>query len=769
MKIKFITFSGIFIFFFTAFLFSQESADTSDISFKPNTNHTITIDRFDNTEVKIDGALDEPVWKKLKRFANFSEVSPGDNTKPEEETEVMSYYDNDNFYIGIICYEKDMSKLRATISERDKMFNDDFAGIILDTYKDSKSAYEFFVNPYGIQGDLMWNSSGNEDETYDAVWYSESKIYKDRWTCEIAIPFKSIRFENIPEQEWHFHLLRIRPRDNRYQYSWLPINRDAPSLFTDYGILKGIKNVKTGKNFEILPYTLASQSGSISDRNNADSKFENDKIKGQMGLNLKYGITSNLTADFAINPDFSQVEADAGQIDVNTTFALFFTEKRPFFLEGNNIFNSPTNVVYTRSINSPLFAFKLSGKIGGKADLGFISAYDDKSPFMIPLTESSEILSTERKSLSNILRLKYDLGQDSYLGMIYTDREVKKDNNKFFDIDGYNRVLGIDGSLRFLKNYSVTFQLLRYFTKEINDTSLYYNPETFGKGNYTASFDGESFSGFGGVLRFDRSAKHWNFNTTYTSTSPEARRDNGYISSNNFHELSTWQGYTFFTDTKVVNRIQPSAYGMIRYDYDGKLKEQFLQTELYLQFTKQITFDAIYFLVNNEDFGGVFNKDVNRFSVNMNLNTFKKIQGGFYLEFGKSIVRETPSYVGYLKYYQGWATIKPVDRLVSELSYVYYDLAKSFDGEKLFTGYIFRDKTTYLFTKNISLRLVLQYDSFQQKFDIDPLLSYKLNPFSVFYLGSTHAFSEIESPGSKPRYIETDRQLFLKFQYMWRL
>ncbi|MFA5404162.1 MAG: carbohydrate binding family 9 domain-containing protein, partial [Ignavibacteria bacterium] len=193
-----------------------------NVKYLSNTFKSFSINRYDNTNIKIDGDLNETVWNKASRFANYCEISPGENTKPQVETEVMMYYDDDNLYFGFICYENDISKLRKTLCERDKMFSDDFCGFFLDTYNEGRQAYELFVNPYGIQGDLMWNTPGNEDDTFDMIWYSEAKVYKDKWTIEIAIPFKSIRFPNKKVQDWQIQFLRIRPRENRYQYSLMP-------------------------------------------------------------------------------------------------------------------------------------------------------------------------------------------------------------------------------------------------------------------------------------------------------------------------------------------------------------------------------------------------------------------------------------------------------------------------------------------------------------------------------------------------------------------
>ena len=479
---------------------ANDTSKTSDTSsFKPNTNINVSVPRINSADIDIDGILNESAWLKAKKFENFSEVEPGDNTKPSVNTEAFVFYDDENIYIGFKNYEPDIKSLRKTFTSRDMIFSDDWVGFFFDTYNEKKQAYELIVNPYGIQADLMWNAPGYEDETFDAIWYSDAKIYSDMWTVEIVIPFKSIRFPNKPEQMWNFLLFRNHPRANREQISWSSLSRDDPTLYTRAAKMSGINNIKGGNNLEILPYALGSQKGFITDYGNANSDFDNEKVSGQFGLNVKYGVTSNLTSDLAINPDFSEVESDAAQVDVNNTFALFYPEKRPFFIEGNDIFKSPMDIVYTRSINNPLFAFKLTGKVG-RTDVGYTVAYDQNSPFILPFQEYSDFIASNRTSTSNILRLKQSLGtNDSYVGLIFTDREVNKDTKQAFDVDGYNRVFGFDGNFRFLDNYSITFQSLRLFTREIN-YSEYYNPNRFDNDKYTAALDGEYFAGFSKYL-----------------------------------------------------------------------------------------------------------------------------------------------------------------------------------------------------------------------------------------------------------------------------
>ncbi len=748
--------------------------DTSSVSFIPNENPEVTITKIPNDKIQIDGELNEEEWKDAVKITNFCEVDPGDNVKPPVNTDVLICYDEDNLYFGFICYEDNIDEIRKTLTRRDAMYSDDFADVLIDTYGEGKQAYEFVVNPLGIQGDLLWTNPGNEDDSYDAVWYSEAKIKNDRWIAEFSIPFKSIRFPDKNIHQWKIHFIRNRPRENRRQFSWAAISRDAPTLFTKSGTLKGIENVKSGKNLEILPSIVSSQSGTISDFSNANSNFVNDKIKGDFGLNIKYGISSTLTADITYNPDFSQIEADAGIINVNNPYAYFYTEKRPFFIEGANIFSTAFNVVYTRTINNPLIASKLTGKIG-KFDVGYLVAYDQKTPFIIPFEYNSDYLSTDRKSLSNILRMKYTIKDETYLGFIFTDREVNKHGNHFLNVDGFNRVFGLDGNFKIGENYFLDFQALYYASKEITEPS-YNRTGTFNNGKYTKALDGESFSGFGTHLKLLRSAKHLNFELAYIDASPEARRDNGYMSYNNYRAVSLWSGYMFYPETDFLKRIQLSSYGVVRHTYDGKLRELFFQPEIYVRLKHQLSASAGFYLVNNEKFNDVYHEGARRVYLNFNANTFSFLTGGLYATMGKYIIRSQNSFVGYGGELDFWLTVKPFENLILSPEYIYFELAKSYGGEKLFTGYILRNTLNYQILKDLSLRVITEYSSANKYFYVNPLVSYRPNPFTIFYFGFTHQYDNLGLLPSDPnyyqntsKYVLSNRQFFLKCQYLFRL
>ncbi|MBK7253957.1 MAG: carbohydrate binding family 9 domain-containing protein [Ignavibacteria bacterium] len=751
---------------------TSEKIDTAGVSFKPNILPGLNVPKLNAGNMNIDGVLNEDVWSNAVTAENFTEISPGDNVKPEVETKVKIFYDDDYIYFGYTCYEKDMESVRASLSDRDRMYGDDWVGPFIDTYSDLKQGFEMYVNPKGIQGDLLWTSN-SEDSNYDIIYDSEAKMYKDKWTAEMRIPFKSLRFPDRKEQKWRIHLLRNRPRGARQEIYWASVSRDNPNFMGQSGTLNGIKDVKRGRDIQILPYILGTQNSTLEDFSDPNSKFTHGKLEGEIGLSAKYGLSSTLTLDATYNPDFSQVEADAPQININSPFALFYPEKRPFFLEGIDHFATPINVSYTRSINNPLFAAKLSGKIN-KLDIGFISAYDENTPYIIPLTERSFFLSSNKNSISNILRMKYDMGGENYLGFIFSDREQSADSSKAFGFTGFNRNYGFDGKFNFASNYYLTFQVLQNNTKEINDTNFKYNSLKnfrFDDNKYTALLDGESYSGSNVYLSFNRNARNWSFYSEYFFQAPTVRRDNGFIQRNNFHQLFMQQEYNFYPEGKVLRRVNPELNMEIRYDAKGKLKEQFVELNLVTDWTNGIYSSAGYLPVNNEDYGGIFHKNINRWHFNMEANNLSKfITGGFYYEGGKFIVRfEDPTYVGFGHNLDIWATIKPFDRLRNDINYSYSELSKSAGGEKLFAGYVVSDKISYQFNKNFFLRVLLQYDLFSRNFTVDPLLSYKWNPYTILFLGSSHDISEISDNNGFGKYTETDRYFYLKFQYLWSL
>ncbi|MDH5715303.1 MAG: carbohydrate binding family 9 domain-containing protein, partial [Candidatus Aminicenantes bacterium] len=315
---------------------------------------------------KIDGILENPVWEQeALKIEEFLQFAPKEKGTPSEKTVAYLGYDQKNLYIAIRCYDSEPQKIRASITNRDNLYDDDWVVIFLDTFNERRRAFEFFINPVGVQGDAIRTEEGgneNESDSWDTAFYTDGKINEEGYTIEMALPFKSIRFPDKENKVWNIAIGRNIPRKGEI-ITWPGMSREIPGLIVQGREFLIQGKVEKGKNLEVMPLITS-------------LKTQDEKVDLQPGVNLKYGVSSDITLDFTLNPDFSHIEADAPQIDINQRFALYYSEKRPFFLEGMEIFQFPEiEMVYTRRIINPFLGAKLTGKVG-RLTYGFLSAYD---------------------------------------------------------------------------------------------------------------------------------------------------------------------------------------------------------------------------------------------------------------------------------------------------------------------------------------------------------------------------------------------------------
>ena len=750
---------------------TEDTTATEESVFVPNKVPVLVIPRISNGQVTIDGELNEEIWKTAAVADNFTEISPGDNIKPEVRTVAYVAYDDDNIYFGFECYD-DMKNIRASMTDRDRMYSDDWVGPFIDTYGNLKDAFEFYVNPYGVQGDLYWTPN-YETSSEDFIFTAETKIYKDKWVAEMKIPFKTLKFPDKKVQEWRVHMLRNRPRNLRQRIYWASVSRDDPNFVGQSGIFKGIEDIEGGKNIEFLPYVIGIENASLSSPVNTNSTLDYADPDGSFGFDVRYDLFSNISLDATYNPDFSQVEADAPQIDVNQPFALFFSEKRPFFLEGISSFRTQlNNMVYTRSINNPIFATKVTGT-KDKWSFGYLNAMDENTPFIIPLEERSYVLPSNKYSLANILRVKYDLGGENYIGALLTDREFSTDTTFNFDFTGYNRTLGLDFRFNFLKNFYFGGQITGFATREISDTAFFDNQTRFGSDDqYTAAFDGEAYNDYSTYFYINRESENYGFWTEFSSNGPAVRRDLGFLTRNNYNELYSYHYYNIYPKGDLIRRITPDITGGLRHNKEGIIKDEYFYPGVTIEFHNGTRLWGNYTFINNETYGGEWLPGATRWNFGIENYALKEFGMGTFYQRGKSIVRfGSPPYIGFGQYWEVWADLKPIDRLVSSFSYSYEDLGAEDGNSLLYAGWVLSNTTRYQFNRNLFARLQFQYDQFNDAFSVDPLISYKWNPFTVLYAGSTHNFEQIDDGtlNNKTTLKESSRTIFIKFQYLWQL
>lgn len=726
-------------------------------TFAPNVLPTLRVERAPGL-IELDGELDDAGWTGAARATNFAVFYPDEGKKPPVESEVLVTYDDEYLYLGFIAYDNP-SEIRASLRDRDEISNDDYFGILLDTYGDASWAYFLFVNPLGVQADTRWSANAGEDFRFDIIFYSEAKITDEGYQIEMAIPFKSLRFPDREVQEWRATFWRTWPRDSRAQHSWASISRDDPCMVCQFGTLTGIQGVKPGGALELMPAVVASQTGEIADAEDSSSGFSSDDPAGELSLFARYPFASGTTTELALNPDFSQVESDVAQIDVNTTFALFFPEQRPFFQEGSDLFQSYFQVLYTRQINDPLVTGKLIGRMG-RTTLAYLGGLDENSPILLPFQERSYVGMAGR-SLSNIGRLQQTFWRDSYIGAILTDRRLEGNS-------GSGTAGGIDGRLRFLENYSLEYQALASYTREPYDATLTegIGDVRFGKKGYTGTYDGESYWGHAWYVSVERNARTWFFDFDLWNSSPTFRADLGFENRNDFHRFTMIQGLQFFPGSRFIHRLQPLIFTQRIWNWDWLRKDDILAANLQITWLGE-TFTLFEYALARERFRGIDFEGQRNWTIIAESGFSEVFRPGLMVRHGDRIARFTdPPAPGVGTDVEVWFEVKPLTRWVIQPSLQYSELHDRDSGEEYFSGYILRARTVFQFTREFFVRLVVQYDDFNKALSFEPLITYRLNPFSMFYIGSTHGYVDYSEPGGLT---QTERQFFAKFQYLFRI
>ncbi|HEX7091853.1 MAG TPA: DUF5916 domain-containing protein [Longimicrobiales bacterium] len=451
----------------------------------------VTVPRVEPAAVVVDGRLDEPAWAQAVRLTGFWQLEPVDGRPAAERTEVLVWYSPDAIHFGILAYDRDPRSIRATNADRDAIDGEDHVVIYLDTFNDRRRAYVFAVNPLGVQQDGVRTEGaasagrmfgGETDLSPDFLFESSGRVTSEGYVVEVRIPFKSLRFSGAEEQTWGLNIERNVQRTG-YRDTWTDVRRASASFLIQSGTIR-LRGLERGIVFEAQPFLTASAPGS---RDPVSGAFRRGEPDTDAGLNLRVGLTG-LTLDATVNPDFSQVETDEGQVTVNERFALFFPEKRPFFLEGIELFNTPGQLIYTRQIVDPVAGAKVTGKLGGLA-VAHLTAVDE------------DVDAAGREALFNVTRLRHDFGASSLVGLTFTDRSLSGARD-------YNRVLAADTRIVFGRLYFVEAQL---------------------GGSWTREGAGPARSAPIWELTFDRTGRAWGFNYQVTGLGEDFEARAGFV------------------------------------------------------------------------------------------------------------------------------------------------------------------------------------------------------------------------------------------------
>ncbi len=396
-----------------------------------------------STEIVLDGAVDDAAWDGALRIELGYEVEPGENVPPPVRTVCLVTYDDRHVYFGFRAADPDPSAIRARYSDRDRGWEDDWVGVVLDTFNDQRRAYELFSTPLGVQIDAINDEVGSTyDQSWNAIWKSAGRITEDGYEVEMAIPFHQIRFESTEGgQVWGFDAVRSYPRRQRHHIGVFPRDRGSNSYLGQTVKLTGIEGISPGSNLEVIPTLTASRTDTRSDL--GDPELRSGDPDADVGASVRWGVTPNVSLNGAVNPDFSQVEADVLQLDINEQFALFFEETRPFFLEGSDYFNTDLQLVHTRTILDPAVAGKLTGK-NGRHTWGVFSARDDRTNLIVPGAEGSSGALFDLANASSVGRYRLDFGSNSTVGATVTDRRAEGYANSVASADTVWRITDAD-------------------------------------------------------------------------------------------------------------------------------------------------------------------------------------------------------------------------------------------------------------------------------------------------------------------------------------
>jgi len=713
--------------------------------------------------ITVDGDLSDPGWKGAAEIDTFWETSPGDNVPAKVRTVAYLTYDDKAFYIGVRCDDPRAERIRAPYVDRDQVLGtDDNIAIFLDTRNDRRSAIEFRVNPRGIQGDAIWNeANGNEDFSPDFFYDTAAKITREGWTAEIRIPFSSLRYGKSDPQTWGILVWRNYPREFRYAFHSSPIPRGSNCLICHMRDVTGLSGLPSAGHLVVAPYVTGKEEGRPRESSDPRSSFVNKPARGNAGGDVKWTPNPEAAVDATINPDFSQIESDVAQIAVNQRFALFFPEKRPFFLEGTDLFQTPIQAVYTRTITSPRWGSRVTGKLGSSAYTLLVGQDRGGGSVILPGPQFSTFAPQDFSSFFGIGRLRHDVGT-SFAGMLATDREVSG--------GGHNRLFGPD------------FQWRPNQTDQVTGQFLYSDTRTPDQPNLAGEWDGRKLSGSTLDVNWNHQTSTWGWFGEYKDLGDGFRADDGFVPQVGIREGTAQLGYAFYPQG-LFRRLFPRVGEDYIVDRNGRL--------VFRRFFPGVDFFGAYnltgFLGLNADAVRVGNEVLDRtqFVWLVQVDPSRRFTRVTFQGFLGSEIDFDNARTGHGGDLAAVITARPTDHLEFQFNGDRRWLDVS--GGRLFTAQIERLKVTYTFSARMFLRVIGQYVETRRdpslytfsvpaktgNFDGSALFSYKLNWQTVFFLGygdSRVLVPQPSAPLQSSRYdlVPSARQLFLKISYAFQ-
>jgi hypothetical protein len=737
---------------------------------KESTKPAVNIPRLSTPpsfEQFVDMSADKIAATGMAKVEGFIQERPKDGEAASQKTEAYLGYDDKNLYIAFLCFDSEPDKIRARMTRRETAFSDDFVEVTLDTFHDQRRGYVFWSNPVGIQADGLWNeenANNGPDFSFDTVWDSEAKVTDKGYVVWMAIPFKSLRFSPEELQTWGVTLLRMIPRTNEWTY-WPRVSSRIQGRLNQAGTVTGLKDISPGRNIQLNPYGFLSSFRALDTRDPNQARFISKRADFEAGLDAKFVLKDSLVLDLAINPDFSQVESDEPQPTINQRFEVFFPEKRPFFLENASFFQTPVNLLFTRRIADPRFGARLTGKLG-KYNIGALVA-DDASPGRrVPETDPL----ADKSALFAVARVSRDIFKQSSIGFMFTDREFQ---------NSYNRVGGIDGRFKIGQNWTTTFQAV---TSE------------------TRFLDGEKLSGPAYQAGVNYTGRKLFNDLQFTDYGKGFRTQSGFFVRPDVRAVDNFFRYDFRPEGKRFISWGPRIVTNHSWDHDGtQLNESYIPI-LQFDFVRQTSF-SFYYAPESEFLRPIDYPLLSRTQeyhrvnkgINFNSNYFSKVNVQGEYRWGQRVnFVPAPDTLPSLEdrvTANLTVTLRPITPLVIDNTYLFEKLQSRENGANIFNNHIIRSKWNWQFNRELSLRVILQYDAVlanqqftslqtTKNFNTDFLVTYLLHPGTALYVGYNSNLQNIDPSlarndfgfvRTKDRFLNDGRQFFVKFSYLFRL
>jgi hypothetical protein len=770
----------------------------------------VRIPRFETAPV-IDGQLNDAVWQTAALFGDFVQTNPGDNVAPTYPTEFMMGYDAKNLYMAFRI-KQDRNTVRATVARRDNIFNDDYVLVHLDTFNDQRQAYLLFFSPLGIQADGTFTEGRGEDYSLDIVMDSKGVLTEDGYTIEVAIPFKSLRYEAGKDKQWGLHInRRVKYKNNEYN-SWMPTNRSISGWLNQAGHITGLEGIETTRQLEINPSLTFSEAGRrtrFTFDNDPAGRYVNDSVKTEFGTTAKFSLTPAITLDFAYNPDFAQVEADAPVTTANQRFPIFFPEKRPFFLERIDIFRSGLDIVNTRAIIDPDVAVKLTGR-RGRNTFGLLYASDNapgnyskderQSLFecqLERLTDPTVFCGIERFVDKNahigILRVKRDIGSQHNLGLFATTYSF---------IERHNNTAGFDGRFRINPKTVTEFQVVGTTSRR-----NFYDPD-LNRNLYRTG------NGLGYRAYLERADRNLYMNYLAIGRSPDYRADVGFTQRTDTNYLGSYIRYETDRDRKkavIYKRIQNGSN--ISYDWSGRSQYIItdtsgmlaLQRQTFVQLGIQFGYERVFeheFGANRTGFrrGAFFGTDSERSAPFKAIQGFiestpnKQLYAFFFFDYtagqmeydlgnGPDFPRASQAALlnpgngfdpgpGNQLTIEASLRYQPTTAFQTQLNYNKRRLVRHDTGLVAFDDNIFSSRSIYQFSRNTFARLRIDYSTLNKHLRPQFVLGWTPNPGTALYIGynddvSYNGYNQFTGR-FEPGLRGNGRTFFIKAAYLFR-